>query len=378
MKIKGLLSDEKNPKISSYLCEDNNYIFLVDAGSSEIEIATIKKIKAIFLTHAHYDHTVAIFKKEFLDNLEPDVKIYSTKTTKRLLKVFLKYQQEYSIIKQRHSNTLQKKIDQLLENIIEVYYDQKISINHNQQVTFFKAGHMFGAAMVYYDNLRDKVLFTGDIDFAWISEKESKIDLYRSYDQRIFDKIKPTMLIVDGTTISQSFQTDGMDYKHDVVTRIVTKITSSSYKRPYKLITRYDKAIPIAKRLAKDARLKDYKIVYGAEFLETNRVLYEAGYEIYHPGKLYQYFGTLGRVMKEQFENQNYILIEQNDSNIKGSSNSAISLHIAFGDLEYFLNRFVNCRKIISHYNLNEKIKYQQYCKNRRIELLLQEQEIEL
>ena len=361
MIIKGILSEESKPKITSYYAQDRDYTFLVDAGNGTLPVADVKALQAIFLTHAHADHTIAFFRSEFINHLDQHVKVFATKTTKELLKVLIKNQHEIDIVRERYTPSLQKKIDLILSSIIEVTYDSKINLTPDRQVTFYKAGHMLGAAMVYYEHAETRVLFTGDMDFAWISQKDNKVDLYRSYDQRIGEKIKPTMVIADGTTISQSFLEDGFGFKHDKITRIIKDILNSHYKRPFYLLTRYDKAIPIARRLAQDERLKDYKIVYGSEFLPTNRVVYEAGYDIYQPGKLYQDFGVLDDVMRGQFENHDYVYITSKKTNVKASRDYTVSLHIAFDDLLTFLSLFPEAKIFISHYNLEEYPAYESF-----------------
>ncbi len=369
MIIKGILSEESKPKITSYYCQDGDFIFMLDAGNGNIPVLEVKAIQAIFLTHAHADHTIAFFRSEFINHLDENVKIFATKTTKELLKVLIKNQHEIDMVRDRYTPTLQKKIDLILARIVEVSFDNKINLSASQHITFYKAGHMLGAAMVYYENANNGVLFTGDMDFAWISQKDNKVDLYRSYDQRIAEKIKPTMVVADGTTISQSFFKDGFGFKHDKITQIIKDILNSHHKRPFYLLTRYDKAIPIAKRLAQDERLKDYKIVYGSEFLTTNRVVYEAGYDIYQIGKLYQDFGVLSDVMRAQFENHNHVYITSKKSNTKASRDYAVSLHIAFEDLLKFLSLFSESRIVISHYNLDESKAYESFCKRRNFEL---------
>jgi len=378
MIIKGILSEEAKPKITSYFAKDDDFSFLVDAGNGNLPISDIKNLQAIFLTHAHADHTIAFFRSEFINHLGGNVKIFATKTTKALLKVLIKNQHEIDMVRDRFTPAFQKSIDQILNRIIEVTYDHQINLMPGRRVTFYKAGHMLGAAMVYYESDDQSVLFTGDMDFAWISQKDNRIDLYRSYDQRIWEKIKPTMVIADGTTISQSFFEDGFGFKHDKITKIVKDILDSHHKRPFFLLTRYDKAIPIARRLAQDERLKDYKIVYGSEFLPTNRVVYEAGYDIYQPGKLYQDFGVLNDVMRRQFENHNHVYITAKKSNIKASRDYAVSLHIAFDDLLAFLSMFPDARIVISHYNLDESMAYKSFCQQRHFELFNPNEAIEI
>jgi hypothetical protein len=378
MIIKGILSEESKPKITSYYSQDRDFTFLVDAGNGHLPIADVKRIQAIFLTHAHADHTIAFFRDEFINHLDGDVKIFATKTTKELLKVLIKNQHEIEMVRERYTPSFQKKIDHILTSIIEVTYDNKINLSNERTITFYKAGHMLGAAMVYYEHADQRVLFTGDIDFAWISQKDNQIDLYRSYDQRIGEKINPTMVIADGTTISQSFLEDGFGFKHDKITKIIKDIQSSYHKRPFYLLTRYDKAIPIARRLAQDDRLKNYKIVYGSEFLPTNRVVYEAGYDIYQPGKLYQDFGVLNDVMRGQFENHNYVYITSKKSNVKASRDYTVSLHIAFDDLLAFLLMFPKARIVISHYNLEERLAYESFCQVRNFELFNPNEAIEI
>jgi len=377
MIIKGILSEESKPKITSYYAQDRDFTFLVDAGNGTLPVADVKALQAIFLTHAHADHTIAFFRSEFINHLDQHVKVFATKTTKELLKVLIKNQHEIDIVRERYTPSLQKKIDLILSSIIEVTYDSKINLTPDRQVTFYKAGHMLGAAMVYYEHAENRVLFTGDMDFAWISQKDNKVDLYRSYDQRIGEKIKPTMVIADGTTISQSFLEDGFGFKHDKITRIIKDILNSHYKRPFYLLTRYDKAIPIARRLAQDERLKDYKIVYGSEFLPTNRVVYEAGYDIYQPGKLYQDFGVLDDVMRGQFENHDYVYITSKKTNVKASRDYTVSLHIAFDDLLTFLSLFPEAKIFISHYNLEEYPAYESFCQVRHFELVNPNEAIE-
>jgi ribonuclease BN (tRNA processing enzyme) len=76
-------SESKNTKLASFLIDD---VLAVDAGSlaSELTFKEQEKIKAILLSHGHYDHIKGIPAFAF-NNTDHTIKVYATSQTFKIL-----------------------------------------------------------------------------------------------------------------------------------------------------------------------------------------------------------------------------------------------------------------------------------------------------
>lgn len=187
--------------IVSYL----GYSFMFDCGlnvqSTDNPIPNFalfeKPIDAIFISHAHLDHSGAIAIAHLY---WPDAPIYTTSATKSYLEPFL-----FDISSTEDVDDFEpgRKINRnIAEDVfqsitcLDVDVHQRLNKNSEIWVQFHNAGHMLGAVMIEI-HIKDKViLYTGD---------------FSPYDQNLSSQIKhsklprnPDLLICEATLLSKN------------------------------------------------------------------------------------------------------------------------------------------------------------------------------
>ncbi|MHB8104011.1 MAG: MBL fold metallo-hydrolase RNA specificity domain-containing protein [Dehalococcoidales bacterium] len=176
---------------SRYLLETNNTTVLVDCGLyQEREFlyrnwepfhCQPKKLEAVFLTHAHLDHSGMLPKlvKEGFRG-----KVYCTPATADITKIILldaaHLQEEDAAYKEKRHQREGRKgphpeiplytvadAEKTFPLFSPVEYNQTINIGHGIEATFFDAGHVLGSAMikirVSQGEQKRSIVFSGDI-----------------------------------------------------------------------------------------------------------------------------------------------------------------------------------------------------------------------
>lgn len=142
------------------ICEKSSYGPNLDALYKIDGMESISQIDSIFVSHGHYDHVGYIAEITESCRYTP---VYATALTK----LFAKHLIDEKTIEERAKLPIEMQIRQdsrilsALEHITPIGYNSKISAN-NMQFTFFKAGHIPGAAMIYIECDGRKILYTGD------------------------------------------------------------------------------------------------------------------------------------------------------------------------------------------------------------------------
>lgn len=119
-----------------------------------------KEIVAVFVTHAHIDHTGRIPKliKEGFRG-----KIYSTHPTKDLAELMLKDSVSVMAKEAERDNETVPYTEEYIDRVMSFWegknYHETIQAG-DFSVTFYDAGHVLGSAMILVNN---KILFTGDL-----------------------------------------------------------------------------------------------------------------------------------------------------------------------------------------------------------------------
>ena len=174
---------------SNYLLETNGKRFLIDCGmfqeSNDLQERNYTQfpynafeIDAVFITHAHVDHSGLLPKlvKEGYKN-----PIFLTRSGKELTEIILydsAHIQEMDL-EWKNKKRLRKGLkpfDLIYNNedvaatvdmIREVPYDHEVEISENIRVKFKESGHIIGSAFIEFfiteDGITKKIIFTGDL-----------------------------------------------------------------------------------------------------------------------------------------------------------------------------------------------------------------------
>ncbi len=120
----------------------------------------VDDIDAVFISHAHLDHTGAL---PLLDHRGMDCPIFMTKATKALTRLILKDAFKIGKITHQHLGYDKTDIRKVLECIRNVKVDTKGSFD-SISFEYFGAGHIPGAASILLRMDDTTLLYTGDIN----------------------------------------------------------------------------------------------------------------------------------------------------------------------------------------------------------------------
>ncbi|MBM7583080.1 putative metal-dependent RNase [Caldicoprobacter guelmensis] len=184
---------------SCYLLRIDDKNILLDAGvrmdSAKDSLPDLRIIQekggvdAVFVTHAHLDHTGAlpVISREY-----PNAPIYMTHATKDLVRVLL--YDSLKIMEQQEGEIpiyAEVHVKQMLDRIICFSPEYAIQPFKDAElkVTFYHAGHIVGAACVYIQGKEGSVFYSGDI---------SLVNQYTVSGAAI-PKLRPDVAILEGT-----------------------------------------------------------------------------------------------------------------------------------------------------------------------------------
>ena len=171
---------------SKYLLTTNKKTYLVDCGLfqglKDLRLRNwgaghlddqASSIEAIFLTHAHIDHSGYIPRLVAKGFNGP---IYCSHGTYELAKILLpdsghlqEEEADYANRKgfSKHKPALplytQEEAEESLKNFRPVEFNKEITIGHDAQVTFSRAGHILGASCILFKAQNRSIIFSGDV-----------------------------------------------------------------------------------------------------------------------------------------------------------------------------------------------------------------------
>jgi Cft2 family RNA processing exonuclease len=199
---------------SSYFLKIGKNHFLVDAGSrihgdllfpefsavSSVEKhLSLKDLDAIFLTHAHMDH-IGSLPKVCYEAI--GVPVFTTAPTKdlvafQLLTTFDKDEDEdydLSVIDYQLR-------EEAVNRIQSVEWGKSLEFEHCS-VTFFRAGHILGASMIYIESPAGNCLITGDY---------SDFPQFSAHPYELPDHIKVDFLVTESTYAYSSIRAESIE-----------------------------------------------------------------------------------------------------------------------------------------------------------------------
>ncbi len=152
---------------SSAILELGGNRFLIDAGMrmQESERGTVPDfsetgdLNAVFLTHAHTDHSGGIPVASRY--LKPEVPIYMTHGTFQLCSVL--FADSLKIFESEGKALFgEQDIERTVLHVRQTGFFRYMELSDSVRAVFFPAGHILGAACVYFESKKGNVLFTGD------------------------------------------------------------------------------------------------------------------------------------------------------------------------------------------------------------------------
>lgn len=317
--------------VTTYMIEMNNKTIMLDFNCSDIIVPDINKIDYIFISHEHLDHFESLLDYKIVKHLKPSVRIFSTKTTKELIKYISKDRMDRA----GYNRDAKEHITKLIDSIEPIFFNLKNKLDENIYFYLYRSGHTFGSCAIHL--LGDySILYTGDIDY--VSNNPLR-------QHQIPYGLQIDYLIVDGTRLFE------MDYKGVSVNRFIENVKKFKNKKCLEYNVRPEKAVFYAFSLAE--KMDDYVFVYGEQMRWYLKIIAENGYNPYIDNRI-----VFTDSVSDYFPDQKVIKFVFSD--IKYDLNSRLSLHISKFDLLNILNNHIinNSKVLVGHYekNNNDKI----------------------
>ena len=332
MNIKAFAADH----ISAYKIKVGKYNVMLDFNGDNLTKEDVDDVDFIFLSHEHLDHCEKLINYEIVDSLKRGVKIFTTKTTKKIVSYSLTTRMNDIRHVDDYSDKIYNQIKNLLDNIVTVPFKKEIIIDDNFSFTFYRSGHTFGSSMVYIKSSDYSLLYTGDMDYA---DKDEN----RKYDFPY--NMKVDYIICDGTNLFNK------DYK-GVYNRFVKNKLSE--RKPGDIVlykARTEKAVLYALSLA--SKIDNCLFLYTDKLKWYIKILYEQQYDIFKTDKV---------MMEREYEERkelykDKIIVKFSDGDKGFDVNTDLSLHITKIDFSNFLETYFveEPKKVfVGHYNFKE------------------------
>ncbi len=146
-----------------------NSEFLFDSGIKISEEGTeypligkdeLKKIKAVFLSHAHLDHSGAL---PLFNKLGFKGEIFATSMTKDITRILLKDSFHIEMLNKEEPGYTKENIQQAINQIKKVNYFIEYNLK-GTKFRYFDSGHIPGSASVLIELKGKRILYSGDIN----------------------------------------------------------------------------------------------------------------------------------------------------------------------------------------------------------------------
>jgi putative mRNA 3-end processing factor len=144
--------------------------YLLDAGIKFIQggveypkyLKHIDKIDALFLSHAHLDHSGAL---PFFEHENLKCSIYTTNLTWQITKKLLDDSYHIAQIQHIHSDYQKNDIYKVQDDVKIIKYNQEyLTDDKKVKFTYFNSGHIPGGASIFLEIEGKKIFYTADIN----------------------------------------------------------------------------------------------------------------------------------------------------------------------------------------------------------------------
>ena len=311
--------------ITTYLISLNNHKILLDCNCDNIEEEDLNNVDYIFLSHEHLDHFESLLKFEIASQLKHSVRLFSTKTTKELIKSIV----ENRMSVKGYTDKAKEVINHLVDSIEEVFFNEKIELDDGISFYLYRSGHTFGSSSIHL--IGDySLLYTGDMDFV-------KRNPTRQYNYPYNMSID--YMIVDGTRLFND------EYKGVSVNKVVEHIRKRKKQNEFIYNARPEKAVFYAQSLAE--KLDDFTFFYSDQMGWYLEIVEANGYQPYIMNKIV-YQSTL--IEDNEFQKKIVFVNDNNSYNI----DMKLSLHITKNELlDIIHNHIANEPMVlVGHYDM--------------------------
>ncbi len=131
-----------------------------EEGSEYPKIKRCGRIKAVFISHAHLDHTGAL---PMFNHWGLDCPIYTNWITRDISKVLMRDSLHIELLSKQFSEYSKANIKNIISQMQNIRFNRKIN-QDGLTFEFLYAGHIPGAASVLLDYKGWRILYTGDIN----------------------------------------------------------------------------------------------------------------------------------------------------------------------------------------------------------------------
>lgn len=331
--LKSYRTSDSSNKITTYVYDDTSSLVAFDFGSKSIPLNDIRNLDYIFITHEHSDHFMGLYHMPYVDILlNSKCEIFASNVTKDLIIAIFE-----NAIKVSFDEKSIKKIRELLHRIRGVLFFEKYKLNKDTYFKLFPSGHTYGSSMIYYYGKANKILYTGDIDFA-------SNDSDRQYQLELKENEPVDHIIVDGTYL------DDEQFKDESFSQVRDNILKKKFNKFY---CKPEKIIFFSKKIISSSKLSEkYCIVFSSELKWYLSILRKYNYDPFITDQI-----VLDSSIYALPEGRRVLYVSSKKADKQTNVNSIVGLHISFIDLAYMLQQFNSAKTkiLVGHYNKENK-----------------------
>lgn len=322
--------------ITTYKLKVGKYNIMLDFNGKDMTKEDVQDVDIIFISHEHLDHCRNLIDYDLVKNLNSNVRIFTTETTKKLISFSLKNKMNEEDNIKSYNDQKFNTIISLIDKIEIVRFKKEEKLDDDLSFTFYRSGHTFGSAMIYLKSKELTLLYTGDMDYV-------ENDINRQYDYPY--GVNVDYVIVDGTNL---FDKEFKGVRFSKVREFLKK------RKPGNVIyykARAEKAVLYA--LALSEKMDNCVFAYTDQMKWYVKTLYDQEYKIFNNGKV-----LLEREVEldKDYYYKNKVIVKFCNDRKSYDIEDQLSLHITMHDFEKFMNEhFASEPKkiLIGHYNFD-------------------------